>query len=73
MPNTFASQSDSVVHEISQFVTSVHKSTKHFGLSFAYDAPKIWNDLPDDVRSASSANIVKKRLKAYILSKAYPP
>ena len=38
--NTHSSQSDSVVLEVAQFVHSVHKSTRHFGLSFAYDAPK---------------------------------
>ena len=26
---------------------SIYKSIKHFGISFAYDTPKIWNDLPD--------------------------
>ena len=56
----------------SLFVPSVHKSTRHFGLSFAYDAPKIWNDLPDDVRSNSSVNTFRKKLKAYLLSKVYP-
>ena len=36
------------------FATSVYKVTKHLGLIFANDAPKIWNDLPDDVRLATS-------------------
>ena len=40
---------------------------KQFGLSFAYDAPKIWNELPDDVRSATSIASFRKKLKAYIL------
>ena len=34
------------------FHSSVFKSAKHFGHSFAFDAPKIWNDLPQDVRSS---------------------
>ena len=34
--------------EVPHFATSVYKSAKHFGLRFAYDAPKIWNDLPDN-------------------------
>ena len=36
--------------EVPHFATSVYKSTKHFDFSFAYDAPKFWNDWPDDVR-----------------------
>ena len=39
---------------------SIYKSKKHFGHSFAYDAPRISNDLPDDVRSAKSLLIQKK-------------
>ena len=35
-------------------------SKKYFGLSFAYDAPRIWNDLPDDVPSAKSLFIQEK-------------
>ena len=43
------SQADGVFLEVPHFATSIFQSSKHFGLSFAYDAPKIWNDLPDDV------------------------
>ena len=25
--------------------------TKHFGVAFAYDAPKVWNELPDNICS----------------------
>ena len=46
---------------------------KQFGLSFAYDAPMIWNDLPDDVRSAKSLSSFRKKLKTYLFEKAYPP
>ena len=45
--NTCKSQADSVFYEVPYFATSVYKSTKHFGLSFAYNAANIWNDLPD--------------------------
>ena len=41
----------------------VRQSTKQFGLSFAYDAPKIWNELPDDVRSATSIASFRKNLR----------
>ena len=36
--NTHKSQADGVLLEVQHFATSVYKSTKHFGLSFAYDA-----------------------------------
>ena len=48
--------------EVPHFATFVYKSTKHFGLSFAYDAPKIWNDLPDDESSATSLHSFRKKL-----------
>ena len=42
-----------------------------FGLSFAYDTPKIWNDLPDDVRLATSFHSFRKKLETYLFAKAY--
>ena len=59
--------------EVPRFAPSVYKSTKHFGLSFAYDAPKIWNDLPDDERLANSHHSFRKKLKPYLFAQAYPP
>ena len=58
--------------EVANFATSVCKSSKHFGLSDAYDAPKIWNDLPDGVCSAISLHSFKKKLEIYLFAKAYP-
>ena len=55
------------------FHSSVFKSAKHFGHSFAFDAPKIWNDLPQDVRSATSVASFRKKLKTYLFAKAYAP
>ena len=55
------------------FHSSVFKSAKHFGHSFAFDAPNIWNDLPQDVRSATSVASFRKKLKTYLFAKAYPP
>ena len=71
--NTRKSQADGVFLEIPHFATSLCKSSKHFGLSFAYDAPKIWNDLPDDVRSATSLHSFRRKLKAYLFAQVYPP
>ena len=55
------------------FHSSIFKSAKHFGHSFAFDAPKIWNDLSQDVRSATSVASFRKKLKTYLFAKAYPP
>ena len=55
------------------FRPSVFKSVKHFDHSFAFDAPKIWNELPHDVRSATSVASSRKKLKTYLFAKAYPP
>ena len=53
------SQSDGVLLEVPYFA-STYKSKNYFGLSFAYEAPRIWNDLPDDVHSAKSLLIQKE-------------
>ena len=55
------------------FHSSVFKSAKHFGHSFAFDAPKIWNDFAQDVRGATSVASFRKKLKTYLFAKAYPP
>ena len=55
------------------FCPSVFKSVKHFDHSFAFDAPRIWNELPHDVRSAASVASFRKKLKTYLYAKAYPP
>ena len=47
--NTSSSQMNGEVLKVPQFISSVHKSTKQFLSSFAYDAPKLLNELPDDI------------------------
>ena len=71
--NTCKSQADGVFLEVPHFAPSVYKSYKHFGLSFAYDAPKIWNGLPDDVHPATSLLSFRKKLKTYLFAQTYPP
>ena len=66
-------QADGVFLEVPHFTTSIYKSSNHFGLSFAYDAPKIWNDLPDDVHLATSLHSFRRKLKTYLFAQAYPP
>ena len=46
---------------------------KSFSLSFTYDAPRIWNDLPDDVRSAKSLSLFRKKLKDISLQSLSTP
>ena len=59
--------------EVPQFCPSVHKSKNHFGHSFAFDAPTVWNHLPNEVRSAPTLTCFRKRLKSYLFHKAFPP
>ena len=55
------------------FCSSVFKSVKYFDHSFAFDALKIWNELPYDVRSAASVASFRKKVKTYLFAKACPP
>ena len=59
--------------KVPQFYPSVHKSKKHFGHSFAFDAPTLWNDFPEDVLSATTPACFRKKLKSYLFDKALPP
>ena len=58
---------------VPQFRPSIHKSKRHFSPSFAYDAPNVWNDLPDEIRSAPSLASFRKKSRLYLFTKAYPP
>ena len=64
------SHADGVLLKVPHSALSVYKLTKHLGLSFAYDAAKIWNDLPDDVYSATSCYLFRKKLKSCLFTKA---
>ena len=48
--STRRSQSGGNFLVVPEFLPSVHKSVKQFGNSFAFDAPTVWNALPDDSR-----------------------
>ena len=52
---------------------AVHKSFKQFGKSFAFNAPTIWNALPDEIFAMPSLASFRKHLKTYLYTKAYPP
>ena len=59
--------------EVPQYYPSVHKYQKHFVYSFAFGAPTLWNDLPDDVRSAPNLACFREILKSYLFDKAFLP
>ena len=52
--STSRSHPDRQYLTVPPFHSSVFKSVKHFDHTCAFDAPKIWNELPHDVRSAAS-------------------
>ena len=59
--------------EVPAFSSSFHKSKSHFQHSFSYDGPKLWNDLPHDIRTASSLFSFRRKLKAQLFRLAFPP
>ena len=58
---------------IPKFYSSVHKSVKQFGNSFAFDASTVWNSLPDEIRATPSLASFRKQLKPHLYTKTYPP
>ena len=71
--STRRSQSGGNFLVIPKFCPSVHKSVKQFGNSFAFDAPTVWNALPDEIRASPLLASFRKQLKTYLYTKAYPP
>ena len=65
--NTRRSQS---VANVPKFQSTIHKSTKQFGFSFAFDAPTVWNSLPEDIRASPTIASFRKKLKTYLYAKA---
>ena len=49
--NTRRSQSIANFLNVPKFQPTIHKSTKQFCFSFAFDAPTVWNSLPEDIRT----------------------
>ena len=52
--------------------THLYTNKKTLGHSFAFDAPTLWNDLPDDVCSAPTLACFRKKLKSYLFDEAFP-
>ena len=42
------------------------------GYSFAFDAPTLWNALPDNIRAAPPLATFRNRLKTYLLQQGVP-
>ena len=71
--NTRHSQGVANFLNVPKFQPTIHKSTKQFGFSFAFDAPTVWNSLPKDIRASPTIASFRKKLKTYLYAKAYPP
>ena len=68
--NTRRSQSVANFLNVPKFQPKIHKSTKQFGFSF--DAPTVWNSLPEDIRASPTIASFRTKLKTYLYAKAYP-
>ena len=59
-----------------RFLNTTHEYTNkktHFGHSFAFDAPTLWNNLPADVRSPPNLSCFRNKLKSYLFDNSFPP
>ena len=57
--NTRRSNPKNLFLQVPSYCASIHKSKVHFNNSFSYDAPKLWNDPPYDIRSAPNLSSFK--------------
>ena len=71
--NTRRSNPKNLFLQVPSYCASIHKSKVHFNNSYSYDAPKLWNDLRYDIRSAPNLSSFKSRLKTYLFQKSFPP
>ena len=61
--NTRRSNPKKLFLQVSHYCAAIHKSKVHFNNSFSYDVPKLWNDLPRDIRSAPNLLCFKSLTK----------
>lgn len=59
--------------DIVPFDRRLHKSKSHYDNSFCISGPSRWNNLPTDVRCASSLGSFRSKLKTFLFNKAFPP
>ena len=57
---------------VSSMIQAHSGAVKQFSFSFAFDAPTLWNDLPDEVCACPTIESFQRKLKAYLFNKAYP-
>ena len=54
------------------FERRVHKSIKHFSISFSHYAPVLWNSLPFQIRNSPSVASFRKHLKTHLFNPSFP-
>ena len=68
---------DKMFLAVPQYYPSVHKSRKPLQNSFAFYTLfifyTVWNNLPDEVRSVPTLACYRKKLKSYLIEKAFLP
>ena len=57
--NTRCSNTKNVFLQVPNYCSSIHKSKVYFNNRISYDAPKLWNDLPHEIRSAPNLSCFK--------------
>jgi exonuclease III len=50
----------------------INPKTLHLSQTFFYTAPRLWNDLPIQTRTATKLGSFRRSLKSHLFSKAYP-
>ena len=73
LKNTRRSDPSKLVLNVPYYDYKIHKSFIQLKSSYAYSGPRLWNELPLDVRAATSTGSFRKRLKAYLYDLAFPP
>ena len=64
-PNYLRSANDDILHY------DLTDSVRIGDCAFSVYAPRIWNALPEEIRSANSVNIFKNKLKTYLFNLEY--
>ena len=54
-----------------QLLAVQRTNLKYGNRAFSIAAPKLWNGLPDDIRTIKSFPLFKKRLKTYLFTNAF--
>ena len=71
--NTRRSRTDKKFLITPQYNPPEHRSKKQFNYTLAFDAAAIWNNLPENIRTAPSCTSFRKRLKSHFFDMAFPP